>query len=63
MKRKRGRPRKLSGKKHTAVQIRAETNEMLTEYQNKIQQNRGYKVGKNDLLHIAISRLVADDPI
>ena len=63
MKRKRGRPRKSPVTKHTAVQIRVETNEILTEYQNKIQQNLGYKVSKNDLIHIAISRLVADDPI
>ena len=63
MKRKRGRPRKLSGIKHKAVQIRSETHEMLVQYQDKIQQNRGYKVGKSDLVHIAVSRLVADDPI
>tara|TARA_R100001530_G_scaffold53742_1_gene39678 strand:- start:314 stop:505 length:192 start_codon:yes stop_codon:yes gene_type:complete len=61
MKRKVGRPRKLTKKDYKGVQIRLETYEMLVEYQDKIQQDRGYKVSKNDLIHLAVKRLVAGD--
>ena len=61
MKRKVGRPRKLTKNDHKGVQIRLETYEMLIEYQDKIQQDRGYKVSKSDLIDIAIKRLVTDD--
>ncbi len=61
MKRKVGRPRKLAKTDYKGVQIRLETYEMLVEYQNKIQQDRGYKVSKNDLIHLAVKRLVAGD--
>ena len=63
MKRKVGRPKSAKGRGYKAIQVRIETDEMLVEYQDKIKQNRGYKVSKNDLMHIAIKRLVADDPI
>ena len=62
MKRKVGRPKSAKGRGYKALQVRTETDEMIVEYQEKIQQNRGYKVSKNDLMHIAIKRLVADDP-
>ena len=61
MKRKVGRPRKLTKKDHKGVQIRLETYEMIVEYQDKIKQNRGYRVSKSDLIDIAIKRLVTDD--
>ena len=61
MNRKRGRPRKLTKNDHKCVQIRLETYEMIVEYQDKIKQNRGYRVSKSDLIDIAIKRLVTDD--
>ena len=63
MKRKVGTPKSAKGRGHKAIQVRIETYEMLTEYQEKVKQNRGYKVTRSDLMHIAIKRLVADDPI
>ena len=63
MQNKAGRPKNLKGRGYKALQVRVETDEMLVEYQEKIQQNRGYKVTRSDLMHIAIKRLVADDPI
>ena len=62
MKRKVGRPKSAKGRGHKAIQVRIETYEMLVAYQEKIQQNRDYRVSKNDLVHIAVKRLVADDP-
>ncbi len=63
MKNKVGRPKNLKGRGYKALQVRVETDEMLVAYQEKIQQNRDYRVSKNDLVHIAVKRLVADDPI
>jgi len=63
MKKKVGRPKSAKARGYKVIQIRSETDKMLVEYQEKIQQNRGYRVNKNDLMHIAIKRLVADDPI
>ena len=63
MRKKSGRPKNLKGRGYKALQVRVETDDMLVEYQEKIQQNRGYNVSKNDLVHIAVKRLVADDPI
>ena len=63
MRKKAGRPKNLKGRGYKALQVIVETDEMLVEYQEKIQQNRGYNVSKNDLVHIAVKRLVADDPI
>ena len=50
-------------RKTTRKLSRQDVEEEIAIYQEKIQQNRGYKVNKNDLFHIAIKRLVADDPI
>ena len=61
MKRKRGRPRKLTKNDHKGVQIRLESYEMIVDYQDKIKQNRGFRVSKSDLIDIAIKRLVTDD--
>ncbi len=63
MKRKVGRPKSAKGRGNKAIQVRIETYEMITEYQEKVKQNRGYKVTRGDLMHIAVKRLVADDPI
>jgi hypothetical protein len=57
MKRKVGRPRKLSGRGYKALQVRIETHDMLMEYQAKQKERLGFNIPKLDLVDIAVRRL------
>ena len=57
MKRKVGRPRKLSGSGYKALQVRIETHDRLMEYQAKQKERLGFNIPKLDLVDIAVKRL------
>ena len=61
--RPRKRPKGVKDRGYLAIQIRLETGDMLFDFQDKLTERLGYKINKTDLFHIAIKRLVADDPI
>ena len=37
-------------------------NKNILDYQNKLKERLDYRINKTDLFHIAIKRLIADDP-
>ena len=57
MKKKRGRPKKLSGRGYKALQIRHETHDKLMEYQAIQKERLGFNIPKLDLVDIAVKRL------
>ncbi len=60
--RPRKRPKGIKDRGYLAIQIRLETGNMLLDYQNKLKERLDYRINKTDLFHIAIKRLIADDP-
>ena len=61
MKRKVGRPKKLSGRGYKALQIRIETHDLLMEYRAKQKERLGFNIPKLDLVDIAVRRLCDAD--
>ena len=61
MKRKVGRPKKLSGRGYKALQIRIETHDLLMEYRAKQKERLGFNIPKLDLVDIAVRRLFDTD--
>ena len=57
MKKKRGRPKKLSARGYKALQIRHETHDKLMDYQALQKERLGFNIPKLDLVDIAVKRL------
>ena len=61
MKKKRGRPKKLSARGYKALQIRHETHDKLMDYQALQKERLGFNIPKLDLVDIAVRRLFDTD--